>query len=293
MAAPSAAAAAPPGSAAQLVMTPMGVLRGHERDGVEQFLGIPYAAPPLGALRFAPPAPAPPWIGELDATRPGPVCLQPAALAATADLTSRENCLTLSIHRPAARASNEALPVLLWLHGGSFHSGAGSLYDPRRLVLAGDVLVVTINYRLGALGFLAHPELSGEAPDGLSGDYGLMDQQAALSWVKDNIAAFGGDRQRVTLQWQSAGGASVCAQLAHRRRLACLREPSSRAPAAPRRPSPSPKGKARSSRAQWAAASRAALPPVRAHYPLSSSWRPEPPPSLARSWAARCCRVRR
>lgn len=209
----AAAPPEPPESEPLRVTTQAGVLRGQASAGVEQFLGIPYAAPPLGALRFAPPAPAPRWTGELDATRAGPACLQPLP-ASAGELTGSEDCLTLNVHRPAARPSDELLPVLLWLHGGSFHTGSGALYEPRRLVLAGDVLVVTINYRLGALGFLAHPELSAEAADRLSGDYGLLDQQAALRWVSDNIAAFGGDPQRVTLQGQSAGGASVCAQLA-------------------------------------------------------------------------------
>lgn len=197
-----------------LVTLATGALRGRNAEGVEQFLGIPYAAPPLEALRLAAPAPPRPWPGERDATRAGPVCLQPMVTAEGSELTGSEDCLTLNIHRPAARATSEPLPVMVWLHGGSFHGGAGSLYDPRRLVLAGDLLVVTVNYRLGALGFLAHPELSHRSPDVLSGNYGLMDQQAALRWVQDNIAAFGGDPRRVTLQGQSAGGASVCAQLA-------------------------------------------------------------------------------
>jgi para-nitrobenzyl esterase len=193
-----------------LVQTANGVLRGVVASGVDQFLGIPYAAPPEGALRFAPPAAAIPWEGERDASQPGSICPQ---LSLTG-FVGNEDCLSLNVYRPEDHDPSELLPVMIWIHGGSFTSGAGSIYDPRRLVEINDIVIVTINYRLGPLGFLALPELSAEAGDGLSGDYGLMDQQAALGWVRDNIAAFGGDPHQVTIQGESAGGASVCAQLA-------------------------------------------------------------------------------
>jgi len=193
-----------------VVTTASGALRGVASGSIEQFLGIPYAAPPVGALRFAPPAPHEPWADVRDATTAGALCLQPVA----GDAVVSEDCLSLNVYRPAQREPAEALPVMVWIHGGSFVSGAGSIYDPRRLVEANDIIVVTLNYRLGALGFLAHPALTAESSEGLSGDYGLMDQQAALRWVRDNVATFGGDPERVTIQGQSAGGASVCAQLA-------------------------------------------------------------------------------
>jgi para-nitrobenzyl esterase len=195
-----------------LVRTPDGALRGVATGGVEQFLGIPYAAPPVGALRFAPPAAPQPWTGQRDATRAGPVCQQPAAVIG--GIAGREDCLTLNVHRPSRRAADEPLPVMVWIHGGSFRTGAGSIYDPRRLVEANDIIVVTLNYRLGALGFMALPPPTAESPEGLPGNYGLMDQQAALRWVQTSIGAFGGDPEQVTIAGQSAGGASVCAQLA-------------------------------------------------------------------------------
>jgi para-nitrobenzyl esterase len=192
-----------------VVQTASGAVRGIAVAGVDQFLGIPYAAAPVGALRFAPPVAPAPWQGERDGSQPGSICPQ---LALTGVVGS-EDCLFSNVHRPAGHAG-ERLPVMLWIHGGSFTSGAGSIYDPRRLVESNGIVVVTINYRLGPLGFLALPELSAESGEGLSGDYGLMDQQAALRWVRDNIAAFGGDPEQVTIQGESAGGVSVCAQLA-------------------------------------------------------------------------------
>jgi len=193
------------------VQTLAGTVRGVAADAVERFLGIPYAAPPVGALRWAPPQPPAPWSGELVASAAGPICLQPGPLGVP---IGSEDCLSLNVYRPAGLDPAERLPVMLWIHGGSFVSGAGSIYDPRRLVEENHIIVVTINYRLGALGFLAAPALTSESADAGSGDYGLMDQTLSLRWVHDNIAAFGGDPGQVTLQGQSAGGASVCAQLA-------------------------------------------------------------------------------
>jgi para-nitrobenzyl esterase len=193
---------------APLVQTAAATVRGSSAGSVEQFLGIPYAEPPVGALRFRPPVPLP-LAGELNATAFGEKCLQGTAAAPVGD----ESCLFLNVYRPANVDASQRLPVMVWIHGGSFTSGAGSDYDPRRLVETNGIIVVTINYRLGPLGFMALPALSEEAGDGLSGDYGLMDQQEALRWVNANIATFGGDAGRVTIAGESAGGASVCAQL--------------------------------------------------------------------------------
>jgi para-nitrobenzyl esterase len=185
-----------------VVETHDGKLRGLSTGVVDEFMGIRYAAPPVGKLRLASPAAPAPWDGIHDANQPGAVCPQ----FVTSGVVGDEDCLWLNVYRPANTGAQASLPVMVWIHGGSFKSGAGSEFDPGRLVATNDIIVVTINYRLGPLGFLSG--------DGLSGDYGLQDQQAALRWVRDNIAAFGGDPQQVTIQGESAGGASVCAQLA-------------------------------------------------------------------------------
>jgi len=193
-----------------LLTTADASVRGRTAGNVEQFLGIPYAKPPVGSLRFNRPE-AQPFTGVQNAVSFGNKCLQFAGTSLIGD----ENCLFLNVYRPANMDASQRLPVLFWIHGGSFTTGAGSDYDPQRLVETNRIIVVTINYRLGPLGFLALPALSQEAAaDGLSGDYGLMDQQEALRWVNSNIAVFGGDPERVTIAGESAGGASVCAQLA-------------------------------------------------------------------------------
>ncbi|MGW2618350.1 carboxylesterase/lipase family protein [Streptomyces sp. NPDC001500] len=179
-----------------------GRLKGVTADGVTTYQGIPYAAPPVGPLRWRPPAAPPAWTGTRTAAEPGPACAQPEV----AD--SAEDCLYLNVTTPADGADRPASrPVVVWLHGGAFSSGSGDQYDATRMARQGDVTVVTVNSRLGALGFFAHPDL----PD--SGAFGLQDQQAALRWVRDNAAAFGGDPGNVTLMGESSGGASVCAQL--------------------------------------------------------------------------------
>ena len=189
------------------VETAGGALRG-EDGGVRRFLGIPYAAPPVGALRWRPPQPATPWAGLRDATRFGHDAPQDSARPYRgADFA--EDCLTLNVWSPAGA---ERLPVLVWLHGGGFTGGSGS--DPRcdgAALAARGAVVVTVNYRLGLLGFLAHPGLAAE--DGSSGNYGLLDQMAALGWVQRNIAAFGGDPARVTLVGVSAGGSAAALML--------------------------------------------------------------------------------
>ena len=185
-----------------VVDTVGGAVRGVVHPDHRLFQGIPYAAPPVGPLRWRPPQPVRPWPGVRDGERPGPWCIQPEA-----DGLISEDCLSLNVWTPTGTAP-AALPVLVWVHGGSFMKGSGDIYDARRLTVGGGIVVVTVNYRLGALGFLADPAL------GEPGNYGLADQQAALRWVRDNIAAFGGDPMKVTISGESAGGMSVCDHLA-------------------------------------------------------------------------------
>ncbi|OZI35995.1 para-nitrobenzyl esterase PnbA [Bordetella genomosp. 1] len=181
--------------------------------GVVAFRGIPYAAPPLGALRWRPPGPAPHWKGVRDGTRFGADCVQPAEYPELRGGGMSEDCLFLNVwtpaHRPQAR-----LPVMVWFHGGGFRYGSGShpSYDGAALAGRGAV-VVTVNYRLGLLGFMAHPGLSAESPTHASGNYGLMDMLAALRWVQRNIAAFGGDPARVTVFGQSSGAHAISTML--------------------------------------------------------------------------------
>lgn len=189
---------------ADVVRTAAGLLRGTVGPDHRLFQGIPYAAAPVGPLRWQPPAPMPAWQGVRDAVKRGPWCIQPDT--AEVDPTS-EDCLSLNVWTPTGSAA-EPLPVMVWIHGGSFMRGAGDIYDAQRLSVRGRIVVVTINYRLGALGFLADPAL------GEVGNYGLADQQAALRWVRDNIGAFGGDPAKVTIAGESAGGMSVCDHLA-------------------------------------------------------------------------------
>jgi para-nitrobenzyl esterase len=189
-----------------LASTDKGPVRGVITDGSRTFQGVPYAAPPVGELRWRAPRPAAAWSAPRDATRPGNTC--PQAGGFPGDQPSlTEDCLNLNVTSPP---QGRRLPVMVWLHGGGFFGGAGSDYDPRPLAVKGGVVVVTLNYRLGALGFLAHPALDAAQK---SGDFGLEDQQAALGWVHRNIAAFGGDPGRVTLFGESAGGVSTCAHL--------------------------------------------------------------------------------
>ncbi|HUN33482.1 MAG TPA: carboxylesterase family protein [Trebonia sp.] len=208
------AAAAPsarpgPGHArSPITRTTDGWVRGTTAAGTAEYLGIPYAAPPVGALRWQPPRPAAPWRGIRQATSFAPHCPQPASPFGVA--STSENCLYLNVYAPAGAARRD-LPVMVWIHGGSLLVGESDDYDPAALASDG-VIVVTINYRIGALGFLADSALA-DAPGGPSGDYGLMDQQAALRWVQRNIGGFGGDPRDVTLFGESAGGLSVLSQL--------------------------------------------------------------------------------
>jgi para-nitrobenzyl esterase len=190
-----------------------GLIRGASATGVNSFLGLPYAAPPTGKLRWRPPQPASSWSGVRDATQFGASC--PQAQADNPFLPPGpigEDCLYLNVYTPTLRSSDEGgRPVLLWIHGGGLVQDGGRNYDGTKLAADGTV-VVTINYRLGALGFLAHPALASR-PGGPAGNYGLMDQQAVLRWVQRNIAQFGGDPHNVTIAGQSAGGLSVLAQM--------------------------------------------------------------------------------
>lgn len=197
------------------VMTADGAVAGLRQAGVHVYRGIPFALPPLGALRWRPPQPPAPWQGVRDASKFAPACMQQGVSmpGETAPAVS-EDCLYLNVWAPPRRMG-QRLPVIVWIHGGGYTNGSASmpLYHGDRLARKG-VLVVTVAYRLGALGFLAHPALSAESPQRSSGNYGLMDQIAALEWVQSNIAAFGGDPKRVTVAGQSAGAMAVSALLA-------------------------------------------------------------------------------
>jgi para-nitrobenzyl esterase len=201
--------------------TQSGFVIGTSANGVNEFLGIPYAAPPVGALRWTPPKPYG-FFNDffLQATKFGSECTQPGP-------SGSENCLFLNVYTPRRQFGagesdhgrsgddNEGfphgLPVMVWIHGGGLTSGGGDIYDPTQLVKKG-VIVVTINYRLGLLGFFAQTAIDAEGHE--NGNYGMMDQQFALKWVRRNIAGFGGDPNRVTIFGESAGGQSVYAQLA-------------------------------------------------------------------------------
>jgi len=210
---PGCAMAAPP---APLDGTPAaatveaGRAVGRTKDGVTAFRGLPYAAAPVGALRWRPPQPAPAWTGERDASQYGADCLQhplPAMIDPGSGLPTSEDCLYLNVWAPAGAGKR---PVMVWIHGGGFTIGSGGKLESDGAALARrGVVVVTLNYRLGRFGFFAHPALAREHPEEPQGNYGFMDQIAALKWVQKNIAAFGGDPRQVTIAGESAGGGSV------------------------------------------------------------------------------------
>jgi para-nitrobenzyl esterase len=197
---------------APVVATESGPVRGRALAEGFAFRGLPYAASPTGYLRWRAPQPPASWRGIRDATQYGPSCLQKPNLFVPPGPQS-ENCLFLNVSTPTLRPSAHR-PVLVWIHGGGFTQDGALNYDGAKLAANG-IVVVTMNYRLGALGFLAHPALAAR-PGGPAGNYGLMDQQAALRWVKHNIAQFGGDSHNVTIAGQSAGGVSVLAHLVSR-----------------------------------------------------------------------------
>jgi para-nitrobenzyl esterase len=203
-------------SSSPQVKTLSGVVEGKNDGPVQAFLGIPYAQPPVGDLRWKPPAPAASWKGIRKATEFGAHCLQGNVFG---DMTFRdaggsEDCLTLNVWVPA-KPSSAKLPVLVWIYGGGFVAGSTSegRQDGTHLAQQG-VVVISMNYRLGVFGFLVHPELAKESGRDSAGNYGLLDQLLALHWVHDNIASFGGDPGNVTIFGESAGSFSVCAQMA-------------------------------------------------------------------------------
>ncbi|MEV8377937.1 carboxylesterase family protein [Kribbella sp. NPDC056861] len=188
-----------------VVRTDAGLLRGHTTDTSKVFNGIPYAAPPVQALRWKSPQPVKPWAGVRDATNLSSACPQQDNPEAPGGSTN-EDCLYLNVTTPKQQSAKPRA-VIVWIPGGGFFSGAGNSYEASKLAARGDVVVVTVNYRLGIFGFFGYPGLPG------SGTYGIQDQQAALRWVQRNARAFGGDPRNVTVAGESAGGMSVCAQL--------------------------------------------------------------------------------
>jgi para-nitrobenzyl esterase len=211
LAAPSMASAPPAEARGPVVVAAAGAYMGSAEGDIRVFKGIPYAQPPVGPLRWKPPQPLAPAASGLRVTEFGPPCMQPTSTIRTVysqDIgPDSEDCLSLNIWTP--KHARHA-PVLVWIHGGALLGGSSkeALYDGRRMAERG-IVVVSINYRLGVFGYLAHPALSAESPEGVSGNYGLLDQIAALRWVHDNIAAFGGDPAQVTIAGESAGGLSV------------------------------------------------------------------------------------
>lgn len=196
-----------------LVATEAGAVRGVEGAGVRAFLGLPFARPPVGDLRWRAPQPVVPWQGIRDATRIGADCTQAIGRKAILGggggvVVGSEDCLYLNVYAPAGEADRPR-PVMVYVPGGAFTVGSGANYDPSKLAADQDRVVVTVNYRLGALGWLAHPDFAATG-EGLGGNFGLMDQQAALKWVQHNIAAFGGDPGDVTLFTESAGAWAAC-----------------------------------------------------------------------------------
>jgi para-nitrobenzyl esterase len=199
-----------------------GDVQGHTNGKTREFLGIPYAAPPIGTQRWRPPAPAIPWHTVLEASAFAPACAQPSSLQSSP--SESEDCLYLNVWAPDP-APSRPRPVMVWFHGGGNLTGSasdvvpfpgipGRIYDGHVLVEEGDVVVVSINYRLGVFGFFGHAALAAEdASYPFAGNQGLLDQRAALQWVRDNIAAFGGNPKRVTIFGESAGAVDVCHQV--------------------------------------------------------------------------------
>lgn len=191
-----------------VVATTSGLVQGSSSD-IQRYFGIPYAAPPVGALRWRPPVAAAHWSGVRQVTQYAAHCAQPVSVFGKP--SGSENCLYLNVFTPSASGTRR--PVMVWIHGGFFGVGESDDYDGTALVKTGNVVVVTLNYRLGAFGFLANAALASESGN-VVGNYGLLDQQAALRWVQANIASFGGDPSNVTIFGESAGGSSVSMQVA-------------------------------------------------------------------------------
>lgn len=194
-----------------IVDTTSGPIQGYSTAGINYFWGVPYAAPPVGALRWTPPTPPTPWSTTRQTVTPGNFC--PQGLSEVTAGGGSEDCLYLNVLAPTAAAPGSNLPVMLWIHGGGLTTGDGSEYDGTSLIQSGNVVYVSFNYRLGLLGFMAHPALAAESSHDSSGNYGTLDQQFALAWTRANIANFGGNPNNITIFGESAGGQSVITHL--------------------------------------------------------------------------------
>ncbi|MFG2710878.1 carboxylesterase/lipase family protein [Streptomyces goshikiensis] len=208
---PAAASAGP--SARPVVSVEQGRLRGQDHDGAQEFLGVPYAAPPVGEARLRAPREPRRWSGVREAGRQAPACVQFSPFGLADPGAVSEDCLYLDVYRPEGARAGARLPVVLWMHGGAYSQGAGTQFGGRTMAELTNSVVVSINYRLGQLGYLALPELARENAR-RSGSFGLLDQVEALRWTRANIAAFGGNPGNVTVSGQSAGSGSVCGLLA-------------------------------------------------------------------------------
>jgi para-nitrobenzyl esterase len=193
-----------------VVKTQNGYVQGYVVNGIQYYYGIPFAQPPLNNLRFKPPQPVNNWGGILDATTPSPACMQ-TPVQMGIHVNTSEDCLYLNVYAPLNAPAGADLPVVVWIYGGSFKYGWGSLYDGSWLVNTGNIVLVTFNYRLGAFGLIALPELQKEnSTFPTTGLYFLQDQRAALQWVQNNIRNFGGNPNDITLAGESAGAISTC-----------------------------------------------------------------------------------
>lgn len=196
-----------------VVFAPAGAVRGERKDGVTRFLGVPYGAAPVGERRWQPPAPAPKWTDVRDATQFAPDAMQRNRPAGSRAPGTSEDCLTLNIWAPAGKAAPRA--VMVWFYGGSFmHGSAADIRSDGTVFAHEDVVFVSVTSRTGIFGWMAHPELAAESPEGSAGNYGLLDAILALRWIRENIAAFGGDPARVTVFGVSSGGASIALLIA-------------------------------------------------------------------------------
>ena len=195
-------------SRSETITVNQGILSGTTDGRVSSFKGIPFAAPPVKERRWKPPAPPRGWLGTRDATKFGPACIQPRLHGD--DSEQSEDCLTLNIWKPAKVSPGVKLPIMFWIHGGAYTVGSGSMpiYDGTHFAEHG-VILITANYRLGALGFFSHPALTSEDRNGYLANFGIMDNIAALKWVKENASSFGGDPENITIFGESAGGVSV------------------------------------------------------------------------------------
>lgn len=206
-----------PVAVSSVVKTEAGSVTGVIRNDVLEFRGIPYAAAPAGKLRWELPKPPARWAGVRDASQFGSACPQLARFGLT-EASLNEDCLSINVSTPKTRKRDDKLPVIVWIHGGAFVGGGSNQYRLDALVRSGNVVLVSMNYRLGVFGFMAHPAFAAE----YNGDLGLEDQRAALRWVKRNIAAFGGDPDNVTVGGESAGAGSVCQHLVSPEQVAGL-----------------------------------------------------------------------